>query len=197
MQSRTALSHLETLLAQPGGSPATTYCALFRPGETLQRLKLPQTPTFAELFAGGDGIAPIEMDLAARIAGRSEGDARALVAALLAAEVARVFRLPPEDIEMTRPLDELGLDSMMSLDLRMSIEKRFGIELPIVAISAGVSVNDVAAHLIAGLRSGHQPQDDARLRVMQQHGIADAALAAEMIALNAATRESDVAVTLV
>ncbi|HKM61646.1 MAG TPA: SDR family NAD(P)-dependent oxidoreductase [Acidisphaera sp.] len=197
MQSRAALSHLETLLAQPGENPPTTYCALFRPGETLQRLKLLQTPTFAELFAGGDGIAPIEMDLAARIAGRSEGDARALVAALLAAEVARIFRLPPEDIEMTRPLDELGLDSMMSLDLRMSIEKRFGIELPVVAISAGVSVNDVAARLIAGLRSGHQPQDDADLRLMQQHGIADAALAAEMIALNTAARQSDVAVALV
>jgi hypothetical protein len=98
---------------------------------------------------------------------------------------------------MTRPLDELGLDSMMSLDLRMSIEKRFGIELPVVAISAGVSVNDLAAHLIAGLRSGHQPQDDARLRLIQQHGIADDALAAEMIALNTAARESDVAMTLV
>jgi acyl transferase domain-containing protein/NADPH:quinone reductase-like Zn-dependent oxidoreductase/acyl carrier protein len=197
MQSRAALSHLETLLAQPGGNPATTYCALFRPGETLRRLKLLQTPTFAELFAGSDGIAPIEMDLAARIAGRSEGDARALVAALLATEVARIFRLPSEDIELARPLDELGLDSMMSLDLRMSIEKRLGIELPVVAISSGISVNDLAARLIAGLRSGHQPQDDAGLRLMQQHGVADAALAAEMIALNTAASESDVAVALV
>jgi phthiocerol/phenolphthiocerol synthesis type-I polyketide synthase C len=86
---------------------------------------------------------------------------------------------------------------MMSLDLRMSIEKRFGIELPVVGISAGVSVNDLAARLIAGRRSGHQPQDDAGLRLMQQHGIADVALATEMIALNTAARQSDVAVALV
>ena len=102
------------------------------------------------------------MDLAARIAGKSEGEARALVAGLLAGEVARIFRLPPEDIELTRPLDELGLDSMMSLDLRMSIEKRFGVELPIVAISAGVSLNDLAGKLIAAsLRSG-QPRQARR-----------------------------------
>jgi hypothetical protein len=71
---------------------------------------------------------------------------------------------------------------MMSLDLRMSIEKRFSIELPVVAITAGVSVNDLAARLVAGLRSGEQPVDDPALRLMQQHGIADPALAAAMAA---------------
>jgi len=126
------------------------------------------------------------VDLAARVAGRSDGEARDLVAGLLATEVARIFRLPPEEIELTRPLDELGLDSMMSLDLRMSIEKRFSIELPVVAITAGVSVNDLAGRLVAGLRSGPPPQDDASLRVMQQHGIADPALAATLIAGRAA-----------
>jgi phthiocerol/phenolphthiocerol synthesis type-I polyketide synthase C len=186
MPARVALANLETLLAQPQGGPATIYCATLRPAEMLQRLKLLQTPAFSTLFAGGDAVASVEMDLTARVAGRSDGEARALVAGLLATEVARIFRLPPEEIELTRPLDELGLDSMMSLDLRMSIEKRFSIELPVVAITAGVSVNDLAGRLVAGLRSGPPPQDDANLRVMQQHGIADPVLAASLIAGRAA-----------
>jgi phthiocerol/phenolphthiocerol synthesis type-I polyketide synthase C len=196
MKARTALAHLETLLAQPPGGQATTYCATLRPGEMLQRLKLLQSPTFTALFAGGDAVASVEMDLAASIAGRSDGEARTLVAGLLATEVARIFRLPPEEIELSRSLDELGLDSMMSLDLRMSIEKRFSIELPVVAMTAGVSVNDLAGRLVASLRSGPQPQDDSSLRVMQQHGIADPALAA-MIASRAAAPPPQAAVALV
>lgn len=196
MQSRVALAHLETLLSQSADCPATNYCALFRPGEALQSLKLLQTPAFAQLFATADGIAPIEVDLATRIAGKNAGDARALVASLVAVEVARIFRLPPEEIEMARPLDELGLDSMMSLDLRMSIEKRFGIELPVVAITAGISVNDLASRLITSLRSGPQPEEDAGLRMMQQHGLDDASLAAGMVVIDKAVRQHDVAKVL-
>jgi NADPH:quinone reductase-like Zn-dependent oxidoreductase/acyl carrier protein len=193
MKARTALASLDILLAQAPDGPATIYCATLRPDQMMKRLKVLRTPTFAALFDGGGAVAAVEMDLAARVAGRSDSDARALVAGLLAAEVARIFRLPQEEIELTRPLDELGLDSMMSLDLRMSIEKRFSIELPVVAITAGVSVNDLAGRLLASLRSGQPPQDDPGLRLMQQHGIADPAGAAAMIAGRAAALQADVA----
>lgn len=195
MQARAALAHLDRMLALPAGAPAALYCAQFRPGE--RRLKLLRTPALAGLFAGAEDVAAVETDLATRIAGKSEGEARALVAELVAAEVARIFRLPPDEIEKARPLDELGLDSMMSLDLRMSIEKRFGIELPVVVITAGVSVNDLAARLIGSLRAGQKPTDAEGHRLMQVHGIEDAALAADLIALNTAARQADTAVALV
>jgi NADPH:quinone reductase-like Zn-dependent oxidoreductase/acyl carrier protein len=180
MPARAALAHFGALLARPPVE-ATSYVAAFHPGDALQRLHALRSPSFAALFAGAHAIAPAELDLAGRIAGKSDGEARTLVAGLLAAEVARIFRLPAEEIERGRPLDELGLDSMMSLDLRMSIEKRFGVELPVVAITAGVSVNDLAARLVTSLRAGPQPQGDAReqdaLLLMQRHGISEAALA--------------------
>ena len=64
---------------------------------------------------------------------------------------------------------------MMSLELRMSIEKRFGIELPIVAISSGINVNDLAARLFAGLGAGvaAAPVGDAEMRLIMQHGSSD------------------------
>ncbi len=193
MTSKAALDHLGTLLGQQDG-PAMTYCALFRGGDAQHRFKLLRTPAFAGLFAGAGAIVQAETDLATRIAGKSDGDARALVASLVAADVGRIFRLPPDEIEMTRPLDELGLDSMMSLDLRMSIEKRFGIELPVMAISAGVSINELAARLIASLRTGERPPEetsqDANRQIMQRHGIDDATLAAGMDAVDAAQRRN-------
>ena len=182
MQSRAALEHLGRLLARQSGGPATVICAQFQAADMQHRPKLLQSPTFATLFAGESGSVAAEMNLAERIAGKSEGEARSLVASLVAAEVARIFRLPPDEIDLKRPLDELGLDSMMSLDLRMSIEKRFGIELSVVAIGAGVSVNDLAAKLIAGLRSGQQAHDDGAQRMMEQHGISADDLQAGMAA---------------
>jgi hypothetical protein len=70
------------------------------------------------------------------------------------------------------------MDSLMSLELRMSIEKRFGIELPIVAISSGINVNDLAGRLFAGLGTGATvaPVGDAEMRLIMQHGSSDVGL---------------------
>jgi hypothetical protein len=78
---------------------------------------------------------------------------------------------------------------MMSLDLCIGIEKRFGVELPIVAISPGVSVNDLATRLIAGLRAGKsdgQPAGEVELQLLQ-HG-AGAVDLGELMALTGAVK---------
>jgi acyl transferase domain-containing protein/NADPH:quinone reductase-like Zn-dependent oxidoreductase/acyl carrier protein len=198
MQAADALSHLDHLLCHPHATDSTVHCAAFRAGSALQGLKLLQTPTFAGLFAAAEASALTEeIDIATQIAGKSEGEARQIVAFLVATEVARIFRLPPEEIEFSRPLDELGMDSMMSIDLRMGVEKRFGVELPVVAISAGISVNDLAARLIAGLRSGQAPQTDgdAERHLLQMHGSGTEKLD-ELMAITSAAKERDVAVSL-
>jgi acyl carrier protein len=173
MRAEEALSHLDGLMGRPADCPATVYCATFRPGAALQGLKLLGTPAFANLFAtaeGGDAEASI--DLAAQIAGKGEVEGRNIVARLVAQEVARILRLSAEEVEVGRPLDELGMDSLMSLELRMSIENRFGVELPVVAISAGMTVNDMASRLIAGLGGGGDKAEaagDMERRLILQH----------------------------
>jgi NAD(P)-dependent dehydrogenase (short-subunit alcohol dehydrogenase family)/acyl carrier protein len=198
MQSKDALAHLDEVLSRPGAVPATVYCAMFRPGSALQGLRLLQTPSFRQLFdAAGEVARSADIDLASQIAGKGEGEARALVAGLVAIEVALIFRLPAEEIDVARPLDELGMDSLLSLDLRMGIEKRFGIELPVVAITAGVSVTDLATRLIAAVRSGTSgaSDGDAEMRMMQQHGSGEGGLS-DLIALTDAIKERDEAVAL-
>ena len=163
-----ALAHLETLLAGRRAARPTVYCATLRPGEMLQRLKVLQTPTFAALFAGGERRrGPRKWIWRRSVAGQERRrGARAGRGGLWPPKWRASLALPPEEIELTRPLDELGMDSMMGLDLRMSIEKSFGVELPVVAITAGVSVNDLAGRADRGLRSGAAArQDDADLRV--------------------------------
>jgi acyl transferase domain-containing protein/NADPH:quinone reductase-like Zn-dependent oxidoreductase/acyl carrier protein len=190
MRSDEALSHLDRLLSQPSSCPPTVYCATFRPGAMLQGLKLLKTPVFAQLFAAESIEQEANIDLATLIAGKSEAEARASVTGLVASEVARVLRLAAEEINVALPLDEIGLDSLMSLELRMGIEKRFGVELPIVAISSGISVNDLVSRLIAGLCSeqGNQRVGDVEQRLMRQHG-ADDLILTELMAVTDAIEE--------
>ena len=176
MKAGEALSHLEGLLSRQENCPDTVYCASFRPGAALQGLKLLGTPAFGQLFAaaeGGSGDSTIE--LAGLIAGKGELEARGVVAKLVAQEVARILRLTAEDIDVGQALDDLGMDSLMSLELRMGIEARFGVELPVVAISSGVSVNELATRLIAGASDGKTTAEEKgpgamELNLMQRHG---------------------------
>ena len=202
MRAEDALSHLETLLTRPSACPSTVYCAMFRPGSALQGLKLLGTPAFSQLFAAAEGAdSETTIDLASQIAGKSDADARAVVAAMVATEVARILRLSAEEIDVARPLDELGMDSLMSLELRMSIEKRFGVELPIVAISSSMNVNDLASRLISGLNSGGDTQGgekagagDLERQLIMQHAPGEIGLT-ELMAVTDAIEERRTVVT--
>lgn len=191
MRAAEALGYLGTLLAEGDAVPPTVYCATIRPNAMLRALKLLQTPSFAGMFAAADSIsADAGLDLTGMIAGKPDAEARALVASLVATEVARILRLAAEDIDPARRLDELGMDSLMSIELRMGIETRFGVELPVVAINSGVSVNDLAGRLIASTTTADLPAGlgDAERRLLMQHGSRDIGLT-ELMAVNEAIEE--------
>lgn len=193
-----ALSCLDILLVRPSAYPPTIYCAVFRPDTAFEGLKLLKTPGFAQLFAAAGGTdREASINLAMLIAGKNESEARGAVAGLVASEVAHILRLSVEEVDAIRPLDELGMDSLMSLELRMSIEKRFGVELPIVAISSGINVNDLASRLIAGLGDGgaSRPADEAERRLIMLHGGGDVD-ATEVLAVTDAIEERQAAVAL-
>ena len=160
------------------------------PERAIAGSKALKTPVFAQLFTAESVELEANIDLATLIAGKSEAEARASVTGLVASEVARVLRLAAEEINVALPLDEIGLDSLMSLELRIGIEKRFGIELPIVAISSGISVNDIVSRLLAGLCSGqgHPRVGDVEQRLMRQHG-ADELILTELMAVTDAIGE--------
>jgi acyl transferase domain-containing protein/NADPH:quinone reductase-like Zn-dependent oxidoreductase/acyl carrier protein len=201
MRAAEALSYLDVVMATPQ-AVSTVYCLTIRPGGALRDLSLLQTPSFAHLFAKADG-ADLEagIDLAGLIAGKSDAEARALVARLVASEVASILRLSAEEIDPARPLDELGMDSLMSLELRMGIEKRFGVELPVVAISASMNVNDLAVRLMADLVPAYGGGEEVKPaiiseteRLIMQHTASDAGLS-ELLAVTDAIEEGRTAVT--
>ena len=60
---------------------------------------------------------------------------------------------PSTSIPRHRPLAELGMDSLMAVELRMAVEQRFGLTLPVLALSDGVTLTALAGRM-ARTRSG-------------------------------------------
>jgi acyl carrier protein len=69
--------------------------------------------------------------------------------------VAAVFDCAMIDIAPDDMLDDIGLDSMMAMDFRVRINSMFSIDLPVLEILQGVSVNSLSERILGELNSIH------------------------------------------
>ncbi|MDO6413649.1 type I polyketide synthase [Sphingomonas sp. BIUV-7] len=149
LSAQEALNRIPTLLAS--GIPVAGV-ATVRWGAMKSRLPLVASPLFSEMALSGTDEAG-EIDLAALLSDLSPEEARERVTALLVEEVARIMKLAPERVEAQRPLAELGMDSLMAVELRLAVEHRFGLSIPLLALSEGATLSAMAGRIIRGLGS--------------------------------------------
>jgi acyl transferase domain-containing protein/NADPH:quinone reductase-like Zn-dependent oxidoreductase/acyl carrier protein/NADP-dependent 3-hydroxy acid dehydrogenase YdfG/SAM-dependent methyltransferase len=99
----------------------------------------------------GDCGSDATLDLTTLLAGRGIEETRQIVQELVLKEVSQILRLGPERIDPARSLYDLGMDSLMAMELALGIEKRFGINLPAMALNEGPSVERISQRLTARL----------------------------------------------
>jgi acyl carrier protein len=78
--------------------------------------------------------------LRARLLTLAPEAARAELLALAREEMARILRLPPEAVRVDQPLPGLGLDSLGGIELRMALERRLGISVPLTAVTEDLTL---------------------------------------------------------
>ncbi|MFZ2266517.1 MAG: SDR family NAD(P)-dependent oxidoreductase [Azonexus sp.] len=113
-----------------------------------------QGPRFSSLRRHGDEFAGATDnldDFRCLIEGKSPGEVQALVTQLVTQEVALVLAVSPERIASGRSLHDLGLDSLMGVELALGLEKRFGIQMPAMVLNEGPTVERVTARIIERL----------------------------------------------
>src|SRR5262249_4336289 len=107
----------------------------------------------AELLAGLDTSErvrrqPGDAELAARLAS-ADSDARAgLVTSFLQTQLARIAGLSVAEVDAETPLDQLGIDSLLALELLFSVEAALAIRLPMEGITSDTSIAAIAAQLV-------------------------------------------------
>jgi acyl carrier protein len=158
LTAETALNALPLLLA--AGRPVATYADIAW-GALRSSLPVLEGPMFAALGGAGAEIAPV--DLRELLATLPPDEAQEKVTELLVKEVARILKLSPERIDARAPLGEFGMDSLMAVELRLAVEQRFGIVIPVLALSEGATLAVLANRVVRGLGDG-KPDGDAELR---------------------------------
>ncbi|GAA3610206.1 type I polyketide synthase [Nonomuraea rosea] len=80
-------------------------------------------------------------------------EAESLVADAVTRLLAGVLQAEPADIAPQRPLDELGIDSLMRAELQGAIWRHLGCDIPIMAIGPGTSADELARQVLTRMRA--------------------------------------------
>ncbi|WP_197522953.1 type I polyketide synthase [Actinokineospora pegani] len=106
------------------------------------------TPRLGELNAGGHAATAEDEDLRDRVREASLEEAVALVADNIVTTLAEVLGVAPERVDRDRPLDQLGVDSLMGAELVTKMRRRFGSEISIMRFVASGGIDDLARSLV-------------------------------------------------
>ncbi|WP_063766007.1 type I polyketide synthase [Streptomyces sp. NRRL F-5193] len=106
--------------------------------------RIPLTRELAAVGDGTDGDAAETRDWTRY----APGELLALLVDEVRREVAGEIKLAPEELELQRPLLEMGLDSVMTVAVRRRLERLFGLTLPATLLWNRPTVQAIAEYLV-------------------------------------------------
>jgi phthiocerol/phenolphthiocerol synthesis type-I polyketide synthase C len=75
-------------------------------------------------------------------------EAVARVAEVLQGQIARILHMTPERIALDRSVLDMGMDSLMGMELGLAVEEAFEVKLSVMAIAEGATVTMLAGRII-------------------------------------------------
>jgi acyl carrier protein len=110
------------------------------------RAKLPGLagPFWSEMPASDSGSGSSRLDLSALPA----AEAAAAAQSVLVEEIARILQQAPSTIDIDRPIQDFGVDSLMAVELRTALEARLGMAVPVMTLAGAGTLRVIANRLI-------------------------------------------------
>jgi phthiocerol/phenolphthiocerol synthesis type-I polyketide synthase C len=143
MPAQEALSALPALI---GAGAPVVHLARVAWANLSAGLPILAEPAYAGIRAarqdGSEGA-----DLRAELRALPPEEARARLVRLAQEEIARILRLPVEAVGADAPVAGLGLDSLGGLELRMALERRLGVQVPLAAVTEDLTIAVLAARM--------------------------------------------------
>ncbi|WP_169559747.1 type I polyketide synthase [Sneathiella chinensis] len=124
----------------------------------------------SEDAGGGDAD-----DLLAELMSLPADEARAMIQSVIVNQISAITGTAAEKIAPQQSLFDLGIDSLMTLELTMELERKLGVELSSMSVLGGGNITDLSeniAKLILGEEEEAALTSDHNLEsVMAQHGL--------------------------
>jgi NADPH:quinone reductase-like Zn-dependent oxidoreductase/acyl carrier protein/NADP-dependent 3-hydroxy acid dehydrogenase YdfG len=162
-----ALAGLPAMMAS--GLPVVAF-AETNWSEARRFLPILASPLFSEARTSGSASSSDE-SLNEQITGLDPDAALALIKSVVSEEAATILRLPASGIDPLRPLSEMGMDSLMAVELRLALETRLRVDLPLVSLAEGTSVASIAGRLATAISTG--PKDGELIALVSRYEGAD------------------------
>jgi acyl transferase domain-containing protein len=110
-----------------------------------------RTPPFFENFAQAEPVAADHLDappdIGAELRVAAPAERRERLAAHLRTQVSGVLRLASDAVAIDQPLNRMGLDSLMAVELRNRLRSQLGLDVPLVRFMEDTSIAALAAEL--------------------------------------------------
>jgi acyl transferase domain-containing protein/NADPH:quinone reductase-like Zn-dependent oxidoreductase/acyl carrier protein len=167
LQSASALDALESMLLADRsdlGVLDLDWRSLARSLPTAGALKFAE---IARASGGGEGEEEGTLDLRRLLAELPEEECLTTVIDMLKIEIGEILRMAPDKIDATLSMQQMGLDSLMGVELVVAVENRFGTRLPVMALSDSPTVAKLAAWIIKQLRTDEASNTDSTQHEMR------------------------------
>lgn len=97
---------------------------------------------------GSDASRDAGDKLREQVAALPHDDAVAFVSETLRAQIARILHMTADRIALDRSVLEMGMDSLMGMELGLAVEEVFEVKLSVMAIADGASVLSLAGRIV-------------------------------------------------
>lgn len=102
-----------------------------------------------------------EIDLVAMTEGKAQAEAQDILFDIVAQEIASILRVSRESLSKDSVLKEIGLDSLMAVELGLNFEQNTGFDMPLSSLADNATVGDITRRLYEKVRSRSDTEDTA------------------------------------
>jgi D-arabinose 1-dehydrogenase-like Zn-dependent alcohol dehydrogenase/acyl carrier protein len=174
MPAREALRHVEAVIIGDSQTVAASCVVVANlDWPAVSRLAVAKSNLFLPVQRSrrsSHGAADADnRDLATLLADKSEAEAEAMVFAIVAEELATSLQIPLSGVSRNLLLRDAGLDSLMAVELAISLEKRTGFELSLNGLSETTTLGELTGKLLAKARKTEATQEIAAAENTVRH----------------------------
>ena len=97
-----------------------------------------------------------------------EGEVLTALTGMLKKEIADILRMNPDKLDLATSLQDLGLDSLMGVELMTAVEARFGVSIPVMALAQAGTADRLVSRIYKELKRGEGAKDDPQGDIAEQ-----------------------------
>jgi acyl carrier protein len=114
-------------------------------------------------------------DLMTELAAKTPEEAQEVIKEIVLHEAGKILSVSAERINPSLSIHDLGMDSLMLVELALAIEQRFGFKLVAMELkTAATSIESISKSLVKKLKEGNSTEADHLISLMEtietQHG---------------------------